>query len=243
MMPELREIESPAANPIDYAMQTVEQGRPVRRRRRFHFGSGAALILMVLIIISLLCFAALSMVSAQADTRLTDRYAEEVTGYYTARNAGEAYLARTDAELAELYSSCTQESANKEADIRQSDQNSQRTDSSSADASGGSGAVLRAYYEAARSLSSYVDPADTSSRWHDEIQNILANTGHNEEAENTPLLVFSASVSSTQDYLLVLLVREPDEDNSAHYEILSAKTVTTTDYDYDTTLDVLRRSQ
>ena len=242
MMPEFRELESPAANPIDYAMQTVEQGRPVRRRRRFHFGSGAALILMVLIIISLLCFAALSIVSAQADTRLTDRYAEEVTGYYTARNAGEAYLARTDAELAELYNACVQESA-EEASARQSDQNSQRADSSSADASGGSSAVLRAYYEAARSLSSYVDPADTSNRWHDEIQNILANTGHNEEAENTPLLVFSASVSSTQDYLLVLLVREPDEDNSAHYEILSAKTVTTTDYDYDTTLDVLRRSE
>lgn len=82
---------------------------PSRNSRRIHFGSGAALVLTCLIIISLLCFAALSIVSAQADQRLTDRYAGQIVAYYSARNEGVRFLADTDASLRALQTSCRDE--------------------------------------------------------------------------------------------------------------------------------------
>ena len=82
---------------------------PSRNSRRIHFGSGAALVLTCLIIISLLCFAALSIVSAQADQRLTDRYAGQIEAYYSARNEGVRFLADTDASLRALQTSCRDE--------------------------------------------------------------------------------------------------------------------------------------
>lgn len=95
---------------IEYAMKNdTASHRNVRRQA--HFGSGAALILVCLIIISLLCFAALSIVSAQADERLTDRYAGQVSAYYSARNLGEEFLADTDAALQKLASSCGDEAS------------------------------------------------------------------------------------------------------------------------------------
>ena len=85
--------------------------RQDKRKHRFHLGNGAALILVALMIISLLCFAALSIVSAKADSRLTDRYAAQITAYHTARNLGVEFLAETDAQLKQYL----EDSADREA--------------------------------------------------------------------------------------------------------------------------------
>ena len=91
---------SPKNSTLDNLLAEKQQSpRQEKRKHRFHLGNGAALILVALMIISLLCFAALSIVSAKADSRLTDRYAAQITAYHTARNLGVEFLAETDAQL------------------------------------------------------------------------------------------------------------------------------------------------
>ncbi len=216
---------------IEYAIQSEQEAAAQNsRRHRFHIGSGAALILMTVIIISLLCFAALSIVSAQADSRLTGRYAEQTSAWYAAQNLGVEFTAGVDADLKSLY-----ETVSGEAD----------------------------YFEGARRFSSCVDPSDETSKWHSQLQNILANTAsvsnesgtssENEDSlqtagtsssastqkEENPILVFSSPMTDTQEYLLVLRVLYPASADAPRYEVLSSRIVSTVSYDYSSSLDVL----
>ena len=160
-----------------------ESPRQEKRKHRFHLGNGAALILVALMIISLLCFAALSIVSAKADSRLTDRYAAQLTAYHTARNLGIDFLAETDAQLKRYL----EDSADREA-----------------------------YLEKARSLPSCTD-----------------------SSEENPVLLFSAPMTEHQTYCLVVRVLFPSSADAPRYEVLSSRTVTSTDVTYDTSLEVL----
>lgn len=160
-----------------------ESPRQEKRKHRFHLGNGAALILVALMIISLLCFAALSIVSAKADSRLTDRYAAQITAYHTARNLGVEFLAETDAQLKQYL----EDSADREA-----------------------------YLEKARSLPSCTD-----------------------SSEENPVLVFSVPMTEHQTYCLVVRVLFPSSADAPRYEVLSSRTVTSTDVTYDTSLEVL----
>lgn len=178
-------------------------------RHSFHFSGGAALVLIVLIIISLLCFAALCIISARADEKLTDRYEEEVSEYYHAHNLGTEFIAQANASLQQIY----------EASAAKAD-----------------------YYAAAKELDGCTDPDDSAFQWHDELQELLFNTGYQKKAENTPLLVFSAPVNDKEIYLVVALVHFPDSEDPSYLRVLSAKTVSTVTYDYDTTLNVMKRS-
>lgn len=199
------------------------------RRHSFHFGGGAALVLIVLIIISLLCFAALCVISARADAKLTDRYEEEVSSYYRARNLGTEFIAQTTADLQELYADAM--------DTSSTDSAAAAAGSDSSDAAG-----KIAYYAAARDLEGCVDPSDEESVWHDELHRLLISTGYQKEAENTPVLVFSAPVNDHEVYWVAALVHYPDADDPAVLHILASKTVSTVIYDYDTTLNVMKRS-
>ena len=53
---------------------------------------GISLILLTFIILSLVSFAALSIVSARADARLTEKYKEQMQNYYSAHNQAQLFL-------------------------------------------------------------------------------------------------------------------------------------------------------
>ncbi len=67
------------------------------KRRGFSPGLGGVLLLCVLLVLCLLTFAVLSVASAQADLRLSEKNAAYVKAYYAAANQAEAYFARADA--------------------------------------------------------------------------------------------------------------------------------------------------
>ena len=71
-----------------------------KNNKYFTVNAGVSLILLVFLILSLVSFAALSIVSARADARLTEKYRLQTTGYYRARNESQKYLLTLEQELA-----------------------------------------------------------------------------------------------------------------------------------------------
>ena len=57
---------------------------------------GVSLFLLTFIILCLVSFAALSIVSARADARLTEKYRQQTEYYYGARNEAQKYLQELD---------------------------------------------------------------------------------------------------------------------------------------------------
>lgn len=217
--------------------EILQRSKKEAHRHSFHFGGGAALVLIVLIIISLLCFAALCIISARADERLTDRYEEEVSEYYHAQNQGTAFIAKANKSLQQIYEDSVAGSQGADVALYQHEVAPSAENDAAAIAS-----VKTAYYASASELDGCTDPSNTTFVWHDALQDILANTGYQKEAENTPLLVFSAPVNDRELYLVVALVHFPDSEDPSYLRVLSAKTISTVTYDYDTTLDVMKRS-
>ena len=72
---------------------------------------GSASILLVFVILCLVSFAVLSIVSANADSKLSSRVLERTTAYYTACNQAEQSLAGMDKTLQRMYESCDSEEA------------------------------------------------------------------------------------------------------------------------------------
>lgn len=70
---------------------------------------GSSSLLMIFVILCLVSFAALSIVSANADYKLSARMLERTTAYYEACNQAESNIARIDATLQEVYKSCSSE--------------------------------------------------------------------------------------------------------------------------------------
>ena len=216
---------------IEYAIWSEQEAAAQNsRRHRFPLGSGAALILMAVIIISLLCFAALSIVSAQADSRLTNRYAEQTSAYYAAQNLGVEFAARVDVDLKSFY-----ETASGEADYFEKARHFSACVDPSDEASPWHSQLqnILAITSSVRNepgvfpeKGASVRSADTSS---------AASTAK----EENPILVFSSPMTDTQEYLLVLRVLYPASVNAPRYEVLSSRILSTVSYDYDSTLDVL----
>ena len=63
-----------------------------RRTRRPVVSTGVVSIVLIFVMLSLLTFAVLSLVSAQADLRLSEKSAQRTTDYYAAENAANAIL-------------------------------------------------------------------------------------------------------------------------------------------------------
>ena len=72
---------------------------------------GSASILLVFVILCLVSFAVLSIVSANADSKLSTRVLERTTAYYTACNQAEQSLAGMDHSLRHIYESSDSEEA------------------------------------------------------------------------------------------------------------------------------------
>lgn len=69
----------------------------------FHVNVGSSSILLIFVILCLISFATLSIVSANADAKLSRRVAERTTAYYEACNQAQADIASMDDTLAAVY--------------------------------------------------------------------------------------------------------------------------------------------
>lgn len=71
----------------------------------FRVNVGSCSLLLIFVILCLISFATLSIVSSNADTKLSNRVAERTTAYYEACNQAERSIADLDSFLSEAYSS------------------------------------------------------------------------------------------------------------------------------------------
>ena len=69
----------------------------------FHVNVGSSSILLIFVILCLISFATLSIVSANADAKLSRRVVERTTAYYEACNQAQADIASIDDMLAAVY--------------------------------------------------------------------------------------------------------------------------------------------
>lgn len=69
----------------------------------FNGGIGSSSILVIFVILCLVSFATLSIVSANADYKLSTKILDRTTAYYEAQNQAEEELAQLDASLRETY--------------------------------------------------------------------------------------------------------------------------------------------
>ena len=81
------------------------------RKKQFGMNIGSASILLVFVILCLVSFAVLSIVSANADSKLSARVLERTTAYYAACNQAEQSLAGMDKTLQRMYASSGSEEA------------------------------------------------------------------------------------------------------------------------------------
>lgn len=73
------------------------------RRISFGTGTGSASILVIFVILCLVSFAALSIVSANADYKLSAKVLERTAAYYEAAGRAENLLAQLDQTLCAVY--------------------------------------------------------------------------------------------------------------------------------------------
>lgn len=78
-----------------------------QKKNIFSLNIGSASILLIFVILSLISFAMLSIVSANADNKLTQKILERTSAYYDACNNAEAALAGVDSTLQSIYASTT----------------------------------------------------------------------------------------------------------------------------------------
>lgn len=92
-------------------MNTINDTNSVNGRHksphRFGLNAGSASILLIFVILCLVSFAVLSIVSANADRRLSEKLLAGTTAYYEACNQAEKALSATDRTLVSLYESST----------------------------------------------------------------------------------------------------------------------------------------
>lgn len=69
----------------------------------FHVNVGSSSILLIFVILCLISFATLSIVSANADAKLSRRVVERTTAYYEACNQAQADITSLDDTLAAIY--------------------------------------------------------------------------------------------------------------------------------------------
>lgn len=79
------------------------------KKREFRVNVGTSSILLIFVTLCLVAFATLSIVSANADYRLSRKVADRTTAYYEAANQAENYIASIDQTLRSVYSSVENE--------------------------------------------------------------------------------------------------------------------------------------
>ena len=81
------------------------------KKREFRVNVGTSSILLIFVVLCLVAFATLSIVSANADYKLSRRVADRTAAYYEAANQAEKYIASIDKTLQSVYSTAESEEA------------------------------------------------------------------------------------------------------------------------------------
>ena len=81
------------------------------KKKNYGISTGTSSLLVIIVILSLICFAGLSIVSANADYKLSCKLAERTTAYYEVSSKAQAQLLSLHNEFSLIY----QESADKAA--------------------------------------------------------------------------------------------------------------------------------
>ena len=89
----------------------MSEQKPSAKKKQFGMNIGSASILLVFVILCLVSFAVLSIVSANADSKLSTRVLERTTAYYTACNQAADSLAGLDKTLTRIYRNTDSEEA------------------------------------------------------------------------------------------------------------------------------------
>lgn len=89
----------------------MSNSNPSPKRRFYGVNIGSASMLLIFVILCLVSFAALSIVSANADFKLSSKIAERTQNYYTACGSAEETLADMDRNLALQYAASENEEA------------------------------------------------------------------------------------------------------------------------------------
>lgn len=76
-----------------------------KTKQSFGMNIGSTSILLIFVILCLVSFAVLSIVSANADSKLTQKVLDRTTAYYEACNSAETALAAVDNTLRSVYES------------------------------------------------------------------------------------------------------------------------------------------
>lgn len=76
-----------------------------KKKQFFGMNIGSASMLLIFVILCMVSFAALTIISANADRRLSRRIADRTTAYYDACNSAQESLAGIDQVLIRQYSS------------------------------------------------------------------------------------------------------------------------------------------
>lgn len=81
----------------------------MNKKKDFSVSIGFSSIMMVFIMICLVTFAALSVLTANSDHRLSSKMADKTTAYYEADAIGKGVACQIDQALASLYAECSDE--------------------------------------------------------------------------------------------------------------------------------------
>lgn len=90
-------------------MSKQESSRFQGKSLIFNGGIGSSSILVIFVILCLVSFATLSIVSANADYKLSTKILDRTTAYYTAVNQAESSLAYFDQTLQKVYAEANSE--------------------------------------------------------------------------------------------------------------------------------------
>lgn len=80
-----------------------------QKENTFHINIGFSSILLIFVILCLVAFATLSIVSANADSKLSNKIVERSKAYYEAHNQAEINIANLDKTLTEAYAQAANE--------------------------------------------------------------------------------------------------------------------------------------
>ena len=83
----------------------------MNRKRNFQVNVGSSSILIIFVVLCLVSFAALSIVSANADYKLSNKVTQRTTSYYEAGQSAAEALRTLDRKLASAYLASTDEAS------------------------------------------------------------------------------------------------------------------------------------
>ena len=81
----------------------------MENKKKSGFSIGASSLLVIIVVLSLVCFAALSITSASADLRLSQKLADRTSSYYEACNEAQTTLKNLSVSLSSIYEECRNE--------------------------------------------------------------------------------------------------------------------------------------